>query len=137
MNIAEAWNQMCERQPVRPEEIHGLVNLVLQELLTAALKNPDAQPDSQGTIQLPHRIAVSLIQEQKSPRAVRSSFYLTGSRGQSRSIVAQATYDGPLGVENPKNLSEPTYWTPEDGPQRAWLLSNLRSQVTDFLSEIG
>ena len=136
MDIAEAWTLMAERQPVRPDEVHGLVSLVRQELLTIALRNPEAQPDRQGTIQLPHGITVSLFQEERLPSAIRSSFQLASSRGRSRSITAQAVYDGPLSIRDPENPSEAKNWTPEDGPQRAWLLSHLRSQVTDFLSDI-
>ena len=60
------------------------------------------------------------------PASVRLAFF--------RSLLV--AYDGPLSVRDPVYPFGPKKWTPEDGPQRAWLLSNLRSQVTDFLSDI-
>ena len=132
-SIAHAWKLMDERQPVRPEEIHGFVGQVHSEILAAAVGNTKIQPDTEGTIELPHRITVERFEETHFPDGIRSSFDLR-RRGQYKSIGAQAAYDGPLIVRD--SIEGPRTWTQEDGPQRTWLLNTLRSHVTAFLSEI-
>ena len=133
-SIAHAWKLMHERQPVRPEEIHGFVGQVHSEILAAAVGNTKIQPDSQGTIELPHGIAVKRFEETPFHDGIRSSFDLM-YRGQYVVITAATTYDGGLRVRG--GTEDLRTWTQEDGPQRTWLLSMLRSYVTAFLTDIN
>ena len=124
--IANAWNRMSEKQPLRPDEIHGLVELVHRELITAALGE---EPNDQEDVALPHGITVRQPFEELDGNDVHSNFTITFG-GELIVIAAQVT-DGSLGIN-----TRTRHWTPADGPQREWVLTSLRSQVSQVLSEI-
>ena len=82
MDIAEAWNQMVERQPVSPTEVRNLVEQVRNELIDAA---PQEQPQPDGSVLLPFGVSVGPLDQRESEGGTVVSFTVSrkGSGGRS------------------------------------------------------
>ncbi len=109
MDIAEAWNQMVERQPVTLEDNANIANQIRLELV--GVMCPD-HPATEGEVSVNIygvRITVTKIKEDE--------IFTVGPKG-------------------PVFIKAQPEWTPEDEPERKWIEDTLRAQVVSVLSEI-
>ena len=133
MDIAEAWNQMVERQPVLPTEVRDLVERIRNELIDAA---PQEQPQPDGSVLLSFGVSVGPLDQRESEGGTVVSFTVSRRGSEGNRIVARCLYDGPPSVSDPCGLLT-TWEENEDGPpQRAWILNSIRTHVVAFLSAI-
>ena len=133
MDIAEAWNQMVERQPASSTEVRNLVAQVRDELIDAA---SEEQPQPDGSVLLPFGVSVGPLDQREPEGGTVVSFTLSRRGSGGSRITARCLYDGPPSVSDPCGLLT-TWEEDEDGlPQRAWILDSIRTHVVAFLSGI-
>ena len=135
-SIAQAWNRMVDQQKVRPEEIKGLVDQVLKELQEVARGSGRIEADNRVT-KLPYGIQIFQEPENLHQRGVqRSSFHLwIESKRRTGIINAEAGPNGPPSVSDPTDKENQIQWTEQNGPQKEWILQNLREQVITILDD--
>ena len=131
MSIAEAWNQMREGQPIPPGEIHALVEQVRLELISAMF--PDVPVPEENTSHTRHGVTVGAREEIEHPDGTRSRFVIEATY---HSAIVEAAARAPSSPRVLIRAREWKDWTSDDGPQRAWVLKNLRDHVVTFLAGI-
>ncbi len=132
MDIAEAWNQMIEGQPVTSEDIGNIVNEIRRELVRAMC--PDSS-DPEGEVSAAG-YRVSAI-DTTSRQFVRSIVDISGPKGRRTSIGAQIVHPNELVlcIPQPETGEFTQQWAPNDDvPQRQWIRDNLQAHVVSFLS---
>ena len=125
MTIGEAWDEMQKRQPIDSvQQVQDLVAIVHGELMEAmVVKGP--HPD----------VTVSELR----PEGFGSMFRVI-VHGNTKSVAARWTErstDNMLYATTPghEEGSYLTSWIPENGPQKAWVLDNLRAVITASIEE--
>ena len=129
--IATAWNEIVERQPVLPEEVAGLVEHVRSELLNAM--SPDTSTPRGNVLNARYGVEVSGQEEGSRSGGILSNFAIKAAHG--RAIVgAEVSVQHSPSVQ--AGDDQWVSWTLDCGPERAWILNNLRAHVVGFLSAI-
>ena len=138
-SIKTAWAHAIAKLPVRPEEIQTLVTNVLHELANAASKDGEPRFDEEtSSIKLPNGLTLQWDEEHDPSTGLKKCEFaaiIAGTKTTRTGVfLAQVAPDQPPTISDypdPKGLRT---WTDEDGPQKAWITHNLRSQVMEFIA---
>lgn len=130
--------QTALEQRVEPRDIRSVVAQAAAELVTAAFGGE--VECTEGSLRLPHGVSIYWQPERRiiNPDTIidhglMASFQLLNEGdGRSKIIAAQATSLEPPVVWHDDKT---TTWTPDDGPQREWILSHLREEIAEYMPE--
>ena len=136
--IAEAWAAMAANLPVAPGDLLTLVNQVVDELSEAATPAGGSlrQSECSKPFQLEHGFLVVYVHEEQVPGGFTQGVASIEGPGRPPLLIGAQVraVDHALGVTIPGGGNEFTYWQPGDGPQKEWVLQNLRQRVVEYLS---
>ena len=138
-SIRDAWEESVDKLPIMPEEIQELVMQVAYELASAASIDGETDFDEENwSVNLPHGLTVSWDENKEMPNGVhKSQFYASITQteiNRIRAFSAQAGLTGPPAVSDPTSQSGLKFWTEGNGPEKQWILDELRQQVVDFIT---
>ena len=135
--IAEAWDDMEADLPVTTANVSDLVNQVLDELSYVA-PPPNSigkQSEHDKPFQLQHGFSITSVDNQPveggGTRCVAS---IEGTGRLPLIISAQVRgFDRQLAATTAESGDEFIHWTPDAGPQKQWVLDNLRRRIAEYI----
>ena len=139
-SIKNAWEYYVADLPIKPHDVPVIVQQVLYELATAASSNPYPPVDeATSTARFPNGLAITLKEPQDQPdghSVTEFAVSITNDETTKRKdFFAMASAKGnPPRVSHPHNPSDFVEWNKDQGPQKAWMVTNLRAQIVDFIS---
>ena len=135
--IGNAWAEMVTNQDVTTEDIRKLVNQVADELIEASIPKGTKLEDidRSNPIQLDGGVRIiKIVNEEIRETIFRTTASIQRDGKRLIEISAQLnTWDRSLGISTPRDPSGFDNWSEENGPQKAWVLENLRQQVIEYL----
>ena len=140
--IPQAWGKMVANIPVAPGDIGPLVNQVLDELSEVASPAGGtlSQSDYVKPYKLEHGFTIFYVQEAQIPGGFTRAWANIQGPGRPPLMIGVQVrpLDNQLGVtahgDAPEKGSDFTYWQPENGPQKQWVLQNLRQRLAEYIS---
>ena len=138
-SIKQAWRRHVEDLPIRPDEVDALTMQVPYELVTAASTDPEREiNDADSTVDLPNGLTIGWEEPKYLPDGTcESEFHISITKNNEtrmKGFLAQASPNEPPAVSHPQDPEATVVWKKAHGPQKAWMLANLRAQVVDFIS---
>lgn len=140
--LAEAWADMVADLPVGQEDVEALVNQVLDELseVAAPADGPRKQSEHDKPFQLEHGFSITYVQNEPVRGGGTRCMVSIESPGRAPLVIGVQLknlvwndLNPQLGVTAPGTRNEFTDWTPEEGPQKEWVLRNLRQRIAEYI----
>ena len=139
-SIKNAWEYYIATLPIKPEEIPHIAKQVAHELTTAASKeNEHSFDEDNSLVDLPNRLSISWKEPtHRNDGSCLAEFTISIAHNQAKRTMrfrVQAGPKEPPAVSNPQDPERTVVWTKDQGPQKAWMLTNLRAQIVDFINQ--
>lgn len=138
-SIKNTWDNYVADLPIEPEDLYGMVQKVLYELATAA-SSEDSERDfdeNSRSLILPNGLTITL--DEPGPPEDDSftvRFSISIARDETKKTMRFQATTGTNQLKTVSSMDDPknnSVWTKPKGPEKAWMLDNLRTHVVDFI----